>query len=306
MLESNILNIYKNILDFFKSALAYLAVLSAFTMFFGFISLYVFLWASDYLWIINNVDYKTIAVWGFPTALAFFGFSLLGSVIYKERSKYEEMKLSTSLIIFLSIVALILIKFFMPNLSTSVYTSILGIATTIIGFSVTTFNKVAREHLEMEFNKAKIKSLQAFLKQQINEFFNKYTEEELEKARELLKVEEIEVLDKIIEEQQVSLETKEKEEIEKEEEMKKYERLNNRILIYIFILFVAATIWSILSAKWQSIDINARNYQILAEVGEKQFGVLINNGTTFILVDLDNKKLRIVSANKIESLTERK
>lgn len=237
--------------------------------------------------------------------MAFFGFSLLGSVIYKKRSKYEEMRFSTSIIIFLSIIALILVKFFIPNLSTSVYTSILGIAASIIGFSMATFKKATRLHEKIEHNKAKLKALQALLKEQTNEFFNTFTEEEIEKARESLKPKEIEVLEKIAERQQASLEIKEEERKEKEES-EKYESLNKRILTYIFILFVAAIIWSGLSAKSQSVDIKNDNYQILAEIEKKQFGVLINNGTTFILVDLDSKKLRIVSANAIESLTERK
>ncbi len=83
--------------------------------------------------------------------------------------------------------------------------------------------------------------------------------------------------------------------------------LNKGLLFFIAIVLLSSLVWAGLSGKWQAEAIKDDNYLMIAEVDNNQFGVLVNNGSTFILVDLNNTdRLKIVSSTKIGYLTKNK
>ncbi len=309
MINKNIVNTYKDILDSSKSALTYMVVFSAFTMIFGYISLYTFLWERNYLWIINNVEYKTIAVWGLPISFIFFGGSSLGLMLYKKRSADDWRILFAVFIVFFSFSLLLLIKFFLPHLFYSMFTAVIGLSGLISAITLNDFavKAIERKNIILEHKKLVTKY------KELREGFQEKNEELQGKNEELLEKYELEIniayLKKV-----GALEVKANADLEAvlgkgevEEGEEENIALNKGLLFFIAIVLLSSLVWAGLSGKWQAEAIKDDNYLMIAEVDNNQFGVLVNNGSTFILVDLNNTdRLKIVSSTKIGYLTKNK
>ncbi len=300
MLDNKIVSTYKNILDSSKSALTYMVVFSAFTMLFGYIYLYTFLWESNYLWIINNVEYKTIAVWGLPISLIFFGGSSLGLTFYKQHSSEDRRIIFALFIVTVSFFLLLLIRFFAPHLFYSMFTAVIGLAGLLSALSANRLTKIAiqRESLTLRYEALAIKRKE--LKEQLRDMIIEGNHSK--KAIAMLKKVEADEVEAKADADVLQKQDEAEEETEGENIV-----LNKGLLFFISIILLASLIWAGLSGKWQADTIKDDNYLLIANVDNNQFGVLINNGSTFILVDLNNTdRLKIVSSTKIGYLTKNK
>lgn len=227
--EKEIIDSYKNVVSFIKNFLSYIIVLTAITILFGYIYLKSFL-ASDNLWILNTLEYKTIITWGMEISYHFFYISLL-VLYYHIELKHIWNKSFTQILFIIQIILFGYLSFYQENYYQFAFTILIAITILLLLLDLTVI------------------------------------------------VDALSSKDSVI---------------------------NNRflfiILISLTLLYNTINLYGSKKGKY----IKKGNYQTIATIDNQNWGLLINNNSSLILVDLNNtKKIKIIKADNIKYFTNR-